>query len=62
MDKKLITDNDKIKNLLRVISFVKSLGGLYANIADDAMEKLSSLLEQNERYYGEYWKNKIRDS
>jgi len=40
-------DNDDIKQLLRVISFVKSLGGLYADIADDAKMELDKLLEAN---------------
>ena len=47
----IITDDTKTLN--RVISFVKSLGGLYADIADDAQKELDRLVAEIEMYKSE---------
>jgi hypothetical protein len=46
--------DSEIKQLMRMIAFMRSLGGLYENIADDAQEELDRLLatiKQKQRLY-----------
>jgi hypothetical protein len=42
---------EETKQLTRVISFVKSLGGLYADIAEDAKMELNKLIDANKELF-----------